>query len=240
MAHDAFDDKLALVARRIGFRSLRRYKALAGFAFGGLPLSGCGVLDVGAGSGPLSLWAALHGASQVTSLEPEEAGSTAGASEVLRELIEDLGLRERMDIRYMRLEDLSAPASFDVAILYNVINHLNEPAVERLHHDATAAVAYRSLLAHLRQLVVDGATVIVADCARNNFWNRLGLRAPLARNIEWEKHQQPETWVSILTGAGFKLQDLRWSPLYPFGRLTGNRPVQYFTASHFVLRLCAA
>jgi hypothetical protein len=83
------------------------------------------------------------------------------------------------------------------------------------------------------------SVLIIADCARSNFWSALGLKSPIARTIEWHKHQNPETWIKVFLKAGFHLQDLRWSPLYPFGWLSANPFVQYFAASHFVLRLRA-
>jgi hypothetical protein len=85
--------------------------------------------------------------------------------------------------------------------------------------------------------VAPGGYLVVADCARNNFWNDLSLPSPLARTIEWDKHQNPGTWIGLLQRAGFRLYDLRWSPLQPFTRLTANRVVQYLTTSHFVLRM---
>jgi hypothetical protein len=79
----------------------------------------------------------------------------------------------------------------------------------------------------------------VADCARHNFWNRIGLQGPLTPNIEWHKHQEPETWTGVFGKAGFELMDTRWSPLAPLyflGDLTSARRVQYCAASHFVVR----
>ena len=138
------------------------------------------------------------------------------------------------------LQDVAPPQRpFDVVVLYNVINHLDEAAVVALPRDTTAVARYVGLLRHVRALMRAGGWAIVADAARGNFWDRLGLRSPLARTIEWRKHQEPETWVDLFERASFERHDLRWSPLQPFVRLTANRLVQYLTSSHFVLRLRA-
>jgi hypothetical protein len=120
--------------------------------------------------------------------------------------------------------------------MYNVINHLNEEAVTVLHNDPLAFKQYVVLLQYLRTLMQPSGWVIVADCARDNLWPRLGLRAPLATSIEWHKHQNPAVWENVFKQAGFRCVDLRWSPLQPLLRLTANWLVQYVTCSHFVLR----
>jgi cyclopropane fatty-acyl-phospholipid synthase-like methyltransferase len=233
-------DRLDLAARRVDFRNGRRYRARAGFVFDGIDLGGRRVLEVGAGKGAFALWAGLHGASRVLAIEPEADGSEAASFGALAESVELLGLTGTVEARSAFLEDLSpADGPFDVVVLYDVINHLDETATTGLHEGGAAATAFDRILGHLRSLVADGGTVVVADAARNNLWDRLGLRSPLSPAIEWEKHQQPEVWATAFERAGFTRRDIRWSPLYPFGRLSANRLVQYATASHFVLRVTA-
>ena len=195
------------------------------------------MLDVGCGSGAFSLWAALHGASHVLGLEPQVSGSTAESIDNLRRLVRELQLDDRVTVSSTRLEDVPVPSKpFQVGVLYNVINHLDETAVSRLHEDERAMRTYIALLLQLKRLLSPDAWVIVADCGRSNLWNRLAMRSPLAPTIEWHKHQEPEVWMRCFSKAGYDLVDLRWSPLYPFGRLSTKRAVQYLTASHFVLR----
>jgi SAM-dependent methyltransferase len=203
-------------------------------------LAGRRVLDVGCGSGAIALWAALHGASHVTGLEPETDGSTQSTLSQFARLTQDLGLDDRVAASPKFLGDFPSPAEpFDVAVLYNVINHINEPATERLHLDTSAEEEFLPDLLHLRSLLSPNAVVIVADCARNNFWNSVGLRGPLTPTIEWHKHQEPDTWTRVFERAGFERHDLRWSPISPLyflGDHTSSHALQYFAASHFVLR----
>jgi hypothetical protein len=150
-----------------------------------------------------------------------------------------MGLQDFVEAKDIALEQVCIDKPFDIVILYNVINHLDEVSVRNMHQDLMAFEVYRKIVYKIRLLMKSGGVVILGDCARSNFWPRLGMPSPLARNIEWDKHQDPHIWIKLFTGAGFQFLDLRWSPLYPFGRLTGNFLVQYFTTSHFVLRFIA-
>jgi SAM-dependent methyltransferase len=135
-------------------------------------------------------------------------------------------------------EQLQIPDKrFDVVIIYNVINHLYEDLVRRLHKHPDAVEQYVERLAKLGQIVADGGHLIIADCGRENFWGSVGVRSPTAPTIDWDIHQEPEVWTAMLMRLGFELVDQRWSPWWPFGRITASRPVQYLTSSHFVIRL---
>jgi cyclopropane fatty-acyl-phospholipid synthase-like methyltransferase len=223
-------------AQSIGYRSPERYVARARFLFDSIDLRGKRVLDVGCGKGAWAIWAAIHGASHVLGLEPEADGARSGTLASFKRLINDLSFEDRVIASSDHLEDTAGVSPFDVAVLFDVINHIDEKAVVALHHDQNAVAKFVATLRQMKALLGRGATVIVADCGRKNLWNTFGLRSPLAPTIEWEKHQEPEIWISIFRQAGFQLLDLRWSPLYPFGRLTSNRLAQFATASHFVLR----
>jgi len=230
---------LAQIAPRVGFSDPRRYESTSRFLFGDIPLQGTRVLDIGAGTGALSAWAAVRGASSVVALEPGRDGSTQGSAAVLESVIADFGLGDRIELRRETLEGLAGAGQFDLAILSGVINHLNEAAVVRLHEDRDAFDEYVVVLRLLRSLLRPGAFAIVTDVGRKSIWNTIGRQGPWTRDIEWHKHQQPHTWVEVFRSAGFELHDVRWSPLKWTGRLTGNRLAQYFTMSHFVLRFRA-
>ncbi|MGE3539045.1 MAG: class I SAM-dependent methyltransferase [Candidatus Tectimicrobiota bacterium] len=235
--HTQSQRPLAQAARLVGYASSKQYQTRGSFIFAGIPLHGAHVLEVGCGPGTWVIWAALHGAQRALGIEPEANGSTMAILSQCTRNIKSLGLEHRVESSGHMLHELSRPKRpFDVVVMYDVINHLDEPAVERLHHDPACAQRYITLLRHVYSLMQPGGWLIVADCARTNFWAQLGLRAPLAPTIEWYKHQNPPLWVPLFVQAGFQLADLRWSPLQPWPRLTANWFVQYLTCSHFVLR----
>jgi len=232
-------EAVGVVARAVG-KSPRRYRARAEFLFDGIELDGQRVLDVGCGPGTYALWAGMHGAEYVLGIEPEADGSTSGTLDRFRQTVTKLGLDESVEVAGAFLQDLDVPDKpFDVVVMYNVINHLDEDAVARLHKDASAAERFVDLLAPLTEMMSDGGYLILADCGRDNFWGRFGLRSPAAPSIDWDIHQQPEVWSQVMAKLGFREHDVRWSPQFPLGRLSANRLFQYFTASHFVLRLRA-
>lgn len=234
MAND--QHAISYAAKAAGYASTERYCARADFLFRNVPLSHRHVLDVGCGKGAFTLWPVLQGADFALGIEPESSGSTQGSLQTLRQTIHSLGLDHKVEASAKRLDDLSTERPFDVVVMYNVINHLDEEAVQHLHkNDLQAVQRYLFVLRHLFQLMKPGGDLIVADCGRENFWSLLGLKSPFAPTINWHFHQEPKIWIPLFEQAGFHLEDWRWSSLYPFGALSANHLVQYLTASHFVL-----
>jgi SAM-dependent methyltransferase len=241
MSKDQATDQLELAGRLVGYANGTRYRRRGDFLFQGIALAGTHVLDIGCGTGAWAIWAALHGADRVVGIEPEAQGSTTNTLATFQQTIETLGLGGKVVATNHYFHQLPLPKRpFDVVVIYNVINHLDEDAVVVLHRSLAAFEQYITLLQNLRLQMHPGSWIVVADCGRDNFWHRLGLRSPLAPSIEWHKHQNPHTWINVFERAGFRCFDLRWSPLQPFVRLTTNRLVQFFTCSHFVLRLRVA
>ena len=234
-------NRFELAAKLVGYRNSKRYRFRGEFLFQGIPVAHARLLEIGCGAGAWAIWAALNRAQKVLGIEPEVEGSSAHSLERFRRNIETLGLTEQVTAQRCTLQELPASQNgFDIAIMYNVINHLDEDAVTRLHQDATAVERYVILLSKLHTHLAPDGWVVVADCGRDNFWTRFGLPSPFMPDIEWHKHQNPQTWIDVFTRAGFGLVDLRWSPLNPFPRLTGNQFVEYLTCSHFVLRFKAS
>jgi cyclopropane fatty-acyl-phospholipid synthase-like methyltransferase len=230
-------DKMDHASRLLGYRSPARYRARGEHLFSGVNLLGRSLLEVGCGRGAWAIWAALHGAKRVVGIEPEADGSRRDQLAEFRHAVDALAISDVVAASGCKLEEL--PASFgyhDVVVLYDVINHLDEWAVQRLHHDSAAWAKYLLILRMLRDKVTAGGTVIVADCARANLWPQLGMSNPFAPTIEWQKHQNPKLWMDLFRSAGFRVLDCRWSPLFPLGRVSSNRAVHYCTISHFVLR----
>jgi 2-polyprenyl-3-methyl-5-hydroxy-6-metoxy-1,4-benzoquinol methylase len=229
-------EKLTLVAKQAGYRTLSRFHNRANFIFNGLPLKGLRALEIGCGSGAFCFWLALNGAEYVLGIEPEADGCIAGSIKKFNEIQAGLNL-DNIEFRECFLENLSAPEKpYNIIIMLNVINHLDENAVQQLHRDEKARIKYVDMLKNLKQFISKDGFLIVADCGRKNFWNSLGLKSPFIPAIEWEKHQEPDLWINLFKKAGFELYDFRWSSIYPLGFLSSNRVVQYLTMSHFTLR----
>lgn len=211
------------------------------YLFKGIDFSGKRVLDIGGGSGKYSFYAPFKGAVETICIEPEDAGSSSGVISKFNELGSLLDV-ENVSIETTTFQDFDpGDRQFDIILLHNSINHLDEDACIDLHRDQGAQDIYQGLFDKLNGMATAGAILIVCDCSRNNFYPFIGFPNPIDPGIEWNKHQSPETWSNLLAKSGFSKKSIRWSSLNPLGKvgrvLFGNKLMSYFTTSHFCLTL---
>jgi len=227
-----------LATRLAGYATPERALFRCRQTFLGVDLEGKQVLEIGAGAGVFSAYAAAAGARHVVALEPEAAGSTAGAASAIQAMRQELGAAH-FEVRAETVQNYDSQGRFfDVVLLYNSINHLDEGACMALGHGEEARAAYRALFDRIARRMGRGARLIIADCSRHNFFGMLGLRSPLAGSIEWSKHQAPRTWARLLEPLGFVRERLDWYTFHPLrhlGCLAANAVVSFFLSSHFRL-----
>ncbi len=209
--------------------------------FGRVSLRNSSVLDIGAGRGDTSLYAASAGAARVVSLEPEAAGSHTDMQAAFEVSRDRLGLHQVV-LRGETFQDFDpGDDRFDVIVSKASINHLDEERCVRLHSDPGARQEYRQILGKLAEIANPGAHLIVWDCARRNLFAQLGVRNPFFPAIEWHKHQQPALWAELLEGVGFRTPEIRWETFNtlraPGQTLFGNRVLAYMTTSVFCLTM---
>ena len=211
------------------------------YLFEGVDLHGARVLDIGAGGGRFTFYAAAAGAARVVALEPEADGSDAGVTTQFEHVRHRLGV-DSVELRHETLQQFDpGDERFDVIFMHASINHLDEPATMRLHTDEAARQVYRELFAKLAGMGADGAKLVASDASRHNLFAKLPVRNPLQPTIEWEKHQPPETWIGLLRDAGFAEPRVRWSTANTLRRpgrmLLGNRMAAWFTEGAFCLTI---
>jgi len=223
------------ISSLVGYKSPARYVARAKFVFETLELKDKRVLDVGCGKGGLVAWAALQGAGFALGLEPEEDGVVAGSYATLEKVISTLSL-DTVEISRSTLDAYPFSERFDIVILYNVINHLNEHAVVDLHSNPHSHNIFLGIARKIRSVTAANGIVILADAARSNLWGDLGVKSPFARTLQWRKHQNPSTWRALFESIGFRTLDLRWSQHYLLKKWSSNFLMRYMTSSHFVMR----
>lgn len=202
---------------------------------GEIALRGCRVLDVGAGGGAISEYFVKEGADEVIALEPESSGSDykAASFERLSQRADSYGgLRAIPET----LQEYQPSENFDVVLLHNSINHLNESAVQSLHEDPDARAAFENLISKLSTVTTEEGKVIVLDSGRASLWRYLP-KSPFS--IEWEKHQDPHIWVDLFEQLDFEAMSLRWTPVFGYGPvvewLSGYKFGGFLRTAHFRL-----
>ena len=222
-------------------RNVGRLRFYLEYLFDGVPLAGRRVLDIGAGDGVYSFYAAAAGAERVVALEPEAAGSSPGVTGMFSHLAEVLGL-DSVELRPETFQEFNPGGErFDVLFLHAAINHLDESATMAIGSDEGARETYRSLFSKLALMGAPGAKLVASDASRSNLFARLPVTNPLQPTIEWEKHQAPETWARLLEDAGFGDARVRWNSLNVLRRpgrvLLGNRVAAWLLDSTFCLTM---
>jgi len=205
--------------------------------FTGIVLENKRVLDIGGGSGLHSFYAACMGAKEVVCLEPETEGSRSGMETKFKKLGGILGYNQVKfePVTFQAFEPVGK--QFDIILLHNSINHLDEIACINLLNDEASQAIYMDICSKLSALASGGAKLIVCDCSRYNFFALLRIKNPFAPTIEWHKHQAPEIWVDLLSRVGFVNPKVKWTAfntLRSTGRvLLGNKLLSYFLRSDF-------
>jgi SAM-dependent methyltransferase len=209
--------------------------------FDGVDLKEKNVLDIGGGMGILSFYAAINGAKKTVCLEPESEGSTSGMINQFN--LFEKSFRADLPIQHLPLTLqeylLKYNDTFDIVILNNSINHLNEEAAIKLREDKKYYDYYVDMFSTVFKNMNKGGKLIITDCTNRNFFNDLGMQSPIMNSIEWHKHQSPETWCKLLKEVGFKNPSVNWSSINRLGEigrvLFKNAISAYFTTSHFRL-----
>lgn len=198
------------------------------------------VLDVGGGIGLLTFYAAVKGAKKAVCLEPESAGSSNGMINKFNEIKNAFEFPLPVEHLPLTLQDylqLIDDAAYDVIILHNSINHLDEEACINFRWSKSSYNTYKSIFTQVYKKMSPGGKLIVVDCSCNNFLNAIGVKNYLNPNIEWHKHQAPETWIGLLKEIGFKNPKIEWGSPNRLGKagrlLMGNSFVSYLGQSHF-------
>lgn len=211
------------------------------YLFKGMDFKNKAVLDIGGGTGLFSFYCALNGASEVVVMEPEFDGSSVGMRNKFLKFKNHFQEVDNIVMLNEVLQNYHPETRFDVIIMHNSINHLNEEACIALQKSEDSWNLYKQLLEKLYFLMKDDGVLLISDCSKNNFYPSIGLKNPIAPNIEWHKHQAPKTWIKLLTSVGFKWKSTQWtSPnfLRNVGRgIFGNRITSYFTTSDFLIKM---
>ncbi len=173
------------------------------FLFGSIPFEGKKVLDIGGGMGFASFYSHCNGASKVVCLEPEAADSFGKMNETFQKIKDQLEAHNVELLPQTFQEFDNAGEKFDIFILNDSLNHLDEEACLKLRYDAESRKVYLELFKKLHDMANKGAFVVFDDVMPYNIFPLLGLKNPKVKTIEWHKHQLPSLWCKLFEQAGF-------------------------------------
>ena len=227
------------VIRLSKYKSKKNLERHLKYIFGVYDFSNKSILDIGGGLGLLSIYAAIKG-SNATCLEPEASGSTNGIQNKFNLLSSNLKCKNNISFHSCTFQDFKHKNnSFDLIVIANAINHLNENACINLLKRKSSELEYDFIFQKMAKLLKNNGKLIITDCSSSNFFNDIRLKNPLMPSIEWHKHQSPEIWSQLLRQNGFLNPEVTWSSfnsLGKFGRiLMNNKFINYMTLSHFRL-----
>jgi SAM-dependent methyltransferase len=221
-----------------GHRNVPAFLYTATRLFGGRPLQGKRVLEIGSGRGLTAILIALGRAAAVVSLEPELVGAKSGVITLQRERTRVLGL-ENLEVV---ADDFNTwqhrGPRFDLIVARASINHLHESAKHALHDSATYE-NYLRIARKIHGLLQDGGVFIATDACRYAFFSGLrdlGIRRPWRwkkSGVNWRYHQNPGTWARIFRHAGFSGVEIAYPVPY---RLRHLAPLVNSAAANFFLR----
>tara|TARA_Y100001970_G_scaffold199595_1_gene242794 strand:+ start:29447 stop:31381 length:1935 start_codon:yes stop_codon:yes gene_type:complete len=208
--------------------------------FGGINFKNKNVLDIGSGTGIFSIYSSFAGAKNVYSLEPEDEGS----SELMLDnffKLKNMFQCDNINIIDKKLQDFyNNDIKFDIVILHNTINHLDEDATINVHNNLTSQKKFIKIFKEIKNMLNEDAEIIITDCSKYNLFGDLGIKNPFAPQIEWEKHNSPYAWKKILLKSEFHSITVEWinhNSLRSIGSwLFGNKYMSYFLNSYFLIK----
>ena len=235
------NDFFELMAGELGYKSRGNVKFFLHTLLGDVDFNNKRVLDIGGGGGILTFYASINGASEAICLEPESDGSHFGMSRQFYKIKDTLGVNNVIFQPFTFQEFKCEDDYFDIILLYNSVNHLDEECCSNLKTNQAARDSYLEIFKKLEKICSKGALIILCDCSNKNFFATLGLKNPLDPNITYSLHQAPEVWSNLLLKAGFVNPQVSWSSynsLRKVGKLLfGNKLMSFFLSSHFRLRM---
>lgn len=210
------------------------------YLFHNIDFAGKKVLDVGGGKGLLTFYAATKGAKSVICLEPESDGSSSGMNKGFNEIKFKISSSMPVELLPLTLQDYMNTVlnnEFDVVVMHNSINHLNEEACINLLKDKLSYQTYHEIFSKVYEIMKERGQLIIADCSNRNFLNDIGVKNFLVPTIEWHKHQTPRIWISLLKEIGFKNPQVEWKSPNSLGKIgkmfMANSVASYLTSSNF-------
>lgn len=236
---DAIQDYLEIVKNYHLHRNPRSFGIYLKKLYKDIDFGKKSVLEIGAGNGLHSFYAAFRGARKVVAIEPEAAGSQSGFLSNFKKNSKLFNI-DSVSLFPGTLQSFdNNNEKFDIIISHYSINHLDEESCINLKKNSDSKRVYLKIFSKLHSLLNENGVIIIIDCSNSNFFTKIGIKNPFAPSIEWKKHQHPNTWIELLKKAGFEREKTIWLPPYQLQELgyilLSNRLGSFLTHGHFAI-----
>ena len=224
--------KKTFINLKLSHHPYNRMKKYLDWCFRGVNFESKNVLDIGGGNGIYSFYSIACGANKAINLEPFASGSTLHKSNNLDVLI-------KIETINKTIQEFETKDKFDIIILHDSINHLNEQLFSEIHMNQEYFEKYQNLISKIVSLLKTEGSIVITDCGRSNFWGDLGLRNPFAPTIDWHLHQNPRLVLKLFSKYDFDF-NLRWSPFKDLELLENSffgEKTSYFLQSHYNIQI---
>lgn len=176
----------------------------------GLDIRNGSVLDVGAGAGFFSAYAAnCLGVEHVTALDEWEGhGSVSVNHDIILELKELLNRKDVLDVAKFRLSDFETKKKFSHVFMVNTFHHIVETTMS-LYEDSESMLSAERELRHVREMMSDQGLLVIQEMSSLNLCPIPKYRKAMS-GIDHSSKHSPDEWMEAMRRAGFSKIEVRY------------------------------
>jgi 2-polyprenyl-3-methyl-5-hydroxy-6-metoxy-1,4-benzoquinol methylase len=178
--------------------------------FRGIEVRGKRILEIGCGSGFVSLYLAfVMGVGHLDAMD--EAAGEGNPSTILDTLetnVRSLGLTN-ITVLKKDIMQFTSSEPYDIVVSNNAMHHVCEHGL--LKWDVRARKKYIEIFGHLKSLLRPEGTLMLREYSRNSIWRYLPGRY---QEVEWSLHPTKGEWLGVLRQAAFRNISYQYSCPY--------------------------